>query len=84
LPADLRDELFGSLQPVETSKQIGASSDELGGLPAMRAEFTMAGGRGPRLLWPATATAPTSSLRCVIGRKSARRSSIPSVSPTLR
>lgn len=46
MPADLRGELFGWLQSVEASGQIGASSDELGGLPAMRAEFTMAGGRG--------------------------------------
>jgi hypothetical protein len=38
---DLRNELFGWLGSVELSGQVGANSDELDGLPAMRAEFTM-------------------------------------------
>jgi hypothetical protein len=38
LPADLRDELFKYLGSV-SSGQVGASSTELGGLPALQAEF---------------------------------------------
>jgi hypothetical protein len=43
LRPDLRGELFGWLQSVKTSGQIGASSYELVGLPALQAEFTMEG-----------------------------------------
>jgi hypothetical protein len=42
-PPSLRGELFGWLQSLETTGQIGASSDELGGLSALRAEFTLEG-----------------------------------------
>lgn len=42
-PADLRGELFGWLQSVNTTGQIGASSYELVGLSALRAEFAVDG-----------------------------------------
>lgn len=44
-PPNLRGELFGWLQSVKTSGQIGASSYELGGLSALQAEFTLEGGQ---------------------------------------
>jgi hypothetical protein len=43
-PVDLREELFGWLGSV-ASGQIGANSDELDGLPALRAEFSMNDGQ---------------------------------------
>ncbi|TPW75906.1 hypothetical protein [Schumannella soli] len=43
-PPDLHGELLGWLQSVDTSGQIGASSDILGGLPALRADFTATSG----------------------------------------
>jgi hypothetical protein len=43
-PVNLRNELFGWLGSVSLSGQIGANSDELDGLPALRAEFTTQGG----------------------------------------
>jgi hypothetical protein len=43
-PPDLHGELLGWLQSVQTSGSVGASSDELKELPALRAEFTMATG----------------------------------------
>jgi hypothetical protein len=43
-PPDLRGELFAWVQSVETSGQIGASSDELAGLPSVHGVFTMTTG----------------------------------------
>jgi hypothetical protein len=42
-PPNLRGELMGWIQSVETSGQIGASSYQLGGLDGARAEFTIGG-----------------------------------------
>lgn len=45
-PPDLRGELFGWLQSVKTSGQIGASSYQLDNLSGARAEFTVGSDQG--------------------------------------